>query len=192
MAWFQKLEQCLATSQSRIGNTWAQLATVRGPSSGELAGRPANRTINVRRVNANELSMVSDVRSGKARDVLEGSSKHAELCWLFPEEKTQFRISGRLELVIDGAEREKQWSEFGEMQRKWWAFPPPGSARKESEGGEIADVQVVQGKMPDHYCLCVLRIDFVEVFDQKPDPMHREHHIKAEHSNDWNTQLVHL
>lgn len=189
MAWYKKLEICLEASRDRVGNTWAQLATVRGPSSGNLAGRPANRTVNVRRTSHTQLCLVSDERSGKCRDVLEGSSNHAELCWFFFESKMQFRISGRLEIVTDGIEREEKWAEFGETMRACWAFPTPGSVRKESDQ---PDSNILNGKMPAYFCLCILHVDYVDVFDQNSNPMVREKFTKKPESDAWDRVLVHI
>lgn len=81
--WYSELESCISASSSRVSNRWATLATVRGPAHDEMAGRPANRTINVRSAEITGLKFVSDTRSGKARDVREGTCDQAELCWFF-------------------------------------------------------------------------------------------------------------
>ncbi|KAJ3077136.1 hypothetical protein HDU98_007521 [Podochytrium sp. JEL0797] len=45
------------------------------------------------------LVFAMDVRSGSVEDLLHGS-KFGEVCWIFPESREQFRLSGQLHLVI--------------------------------------------------------------------------------------------
>lgn len=185
--WFTKLEVCLAVSSGRISSTWAQLSTIRGPSNGILSGRPANRTINIRSTTESAFRFVSDTRSGKALDVTEGSSKASEcgeLCWFFPECFTQFRISGKIQIITQGTLREDSWKELNESQKEWWSYPSPGSLRNDSDATEKLDPNII----PDHFCLCEIQPDYVEVFDQRPVPMLREqYHLEGK---EWKSKLV--
>ena len=188
--WFTQLQSCLAASTDRISQRWATIATIRGPLHGELSGRPAVRTVNVRDVSAQGLKFVSDTRSGKARDVGEGPSEYAELCWFFPEKSTQLRISGKLLLNdrTDDAERAEYWASITPEQRVWWAYPAPGSERNEKHGVTV-DSAVVDGNIPEHFCVCTLHPDYVEVLDMSTLPMRREQYT-ADADEKWTCTMV--
>lgn len=187
MSWFSKLEKSREATKDLPGiHTFVQLSTVRGPGSGRLAGRPAIRTVNIRKVSQDELVFISDTRSGKADDVLNGSSKHAEVCWWIPQAQAQFRISGRVEVVLSGPERDELWAEFGPPQRKWFSLPAPGSAW---DAKDAKDMDIVNGAMPPHFCVCKLHVDFVDFFDQKE--YQREQFEKRDGNDEWIVQRVH-
>lgn len=186
MTWYEQLQKCMDASNEQVGTTWAQLATVRGDSSGVLSGRPANRTINVRKFNATGVWFVSDLRSGKADDVLKGNCRFAELCWYFSELKMQFRMSGSLQ--VDTVETAARWAELTPDQRAWWALPKPGSPINEATQRE--NERILDGDMPPHFCVFHLLVDFVDLLDQKPRPMRREQHSKHNKSGEWSLQLV--
>ncbi|KAI8617157.1 pyridoxamine 5'-phosphate oxidase-domain-containing protein [Chytriomyces sp. MP71] len=48
---------------------------------------------------SNVLVFVVDARSGSIEDLIHGS-KFGEICWIFPETRDQFRLSGHLHLVV--------------------------------------------------------------------------------------------
>ncbi len=152
-----------------------------GPASGKLSGRPANRTVHIRKANISGLTILTDLRSKKVDDVLNGASPFSEVCWWFPELGVQFRISGRMEIFSSGTEREEIWKGLGPVQREWFASPTPGSAR-EKQKVDI-DVSIVHGAMPAHFCICKIHVDFVDVFCQAP--ARREQFQKDETTDKW-------
>lgn len=169
-AWFTQLSACLEGAAARPSHRWVQLATVRGPSSADLEGRPAVRTVSIRNATPERMHCVSDMRSGKVDDVLRGASQYAEVCWVFPESNMQFRLSGKLIPENDGEARDAQWEKLPATQRVWWSWPTPGAPR--APAAEFESPPLVSA--PEQFCICVLLVDAVEILNLSDCPFPRE------------------
>lgn len=178
--WRQQLQNSWQASQQRHSRSHAQLSTIRGPSSGSLHGRPACRTVNIRAFHQNKFYFVSDLRSGKANDIQEGPSNFAEICWYFPETKTQFRISGRLNFHSDDAISTDTWASLTDAERKWWTWPSPGEQRASA----CDFVTIVPDAAPSHFCVCRLDADFVDLLHLEHAPFMREKHVLKKGGDD--------
>lgn len=171
--WKEQLHDSLQASQQQLAHSQAQLSTIRGPSSGSLHGRPTCRTVNIRTFHQSKFYFASDLRSGKANDIQEGPSNFAEICWYFPETKTQFRISGRLDFHSDDTISADMWASMTDAERKWWTWPSPGQPR--AKAGDF--VTTVPDIAPPHFCVCRLDADFVDVLHLRRTPFAREKHV---------------
>lgn len=172
-SWDTQLNAAITAAHDRPGYTHATLATVRGPDSEELKGRPSCRTVNVRQFEKRSLYFVSDTRSGKANDVTKGSSTFAELCWYFEEVKKQFRLNGKLVLHRNDTVVLEHWTQLPPFQRTWWSWPHPGTPR-----GAPGEFQVpVPENPPQYFCICELQPDHVDILDLTEAPFVREAHV---------------
>lgn len=152
----------------------AQLSTIRGPSNGRYAGRPAVRTVNIRRITSSSLFFITDTRSGKCHDIDHASSPHAELCCYFPQPSLQFRISGVLAFLPHSHPESQQfWASLYQTQREWWTWPRPGADRAPIDQFEQIEPS---GTAPDNFCVGKLDADFVDVLDLSTVPFMREIH----------------
>lgn len=171
--WTQQLKNSIQASQQNPTNSHAQLSTVRGPSSSNLQGRPACRTVNIRAFRQNKLFFLSDLRSDKANDIKHGKSHFAEICWYFPETKKQFRISGILAFYCDDTTSADMWASITHSERKWWTWPSPGQPRAAACDFETN----VPNTAPPYFCVCALCADFVDVLYLELVPFMREKHV---------------
>lgn len=189
--WGKQLDTAIIAAQDRPGHRLAQLATIRGPGNSQIEGRPSCRTVNIRRCENRKLYFVSDTRSGKANDVINGTSSFAELCWYFPEVKKQFRLNGKVALHQNDMLTQVVWAQLSSFERRWWSWPNPGEPR-----GELSefDVPVPEGA-PAHFCICELDPDYVDVVDLMAAPFMREAHqrestVTDEESKLWKVQML--
>lgn len=174
--WAAQLHTAL---QSLGGNSLAQLATVRSPN-GLLPGRPACRTVNVRSFKEQKLYFLSDLRSGKANDIINGNP-HGELCLFFPQLQHQFRVSGTVSFVSKCEQSNAVWDSLSDRERIWWTWPTPGG----DWAGNKEFKTVPPQEAPDHFCVCELSPDYVEVLDLSKMPFVRECSILDSESTKW-------
>jgi pyridoxamine 5'-phosphate oxidase len=99
-------------------------------------GRPANRTVVFRGflADSHQITMVSDVRSGKFKDL--ESHPWAEVCWYFSRTREQFRLGGRVTVVGENTSdaslqeaRYDAWRGLTDTTRQSFTWPAPGAPR---------------------------------------------------------------
>jgi pyridoxamine 5'-phosphate oxidase len=140
------LSRSIARNAAERSSTWFSLATVRRD------GRPAVRTVVHRGFFRGDegVKIATDARSEKVRDLLAGhtsaspaSSSFAELAWYFPSTREQWRIAGRLSLVLDPAAAEQARvpavldNTLGSGGRRWSGGGGGGGAGAASGAGEV-------------------------------------------------------
>lgn len=128
--WRSPLARALHYNRSLPYARYVQLATVR-PN-----GQPANRTIVFRGFleNSNQLMFVTDARSEKIGQIQQQS--WGEVCWYFPKSREQFRVLGRLTVVMaESSElelstaRQQLWHNLSDGARVQFAWADPGQPR---------------------------------------------------------------
>lgn len=168
--WQKQLEDALEGAKDRAGHRLATLATTRGPESGRLEGRPACRTVNVRKIIDERFYFATDTRSGKADDVENGSSETAELCWWFPECQKQFRLCGTLRLRVGDEMANEMWAAMPPPDRCWWLWPVPGKLL----GARMLFTDRPREDVPYNFCVAELEPDYVDVLNLSEVPFQRE------------------
>jgi pyridoxamine 5'-phosphate oxidase len=128
--WRSPLARALHHNRSLPYARYMQLATVR-PN-----GQPANRTVVFRGFleNSNQLMVVTDARSEKMGQIQQQS--WGEVCWYFPKSREQFRLLGRLTVVMaESSElelstaRQQLWHNLSDAARVQFAWAAPGQPR---------------------------------------------------------------
>lgn len=138
---------------------WLQLATVAAD------GTPRVRTLVFRGwAGPATLELLTDGRSDKTAQLRQQPA--VELCWLLPRSRCQFRLRGRLELLLPEElqrERERHWRQLSAAGRALWGWPPPGAPldRQASWPAELAD----DTPMPACFELLRLAISQVELLE---------------------------
>lgn len=110
------------------------------------------------------------MRAGKVNDVVHGDSEYAELCWYFADVDIQFRFSGKLSVHCSDSVSNDIWNELPSEQRKFWGGPCPGAVWK-------GDVEfAVSEARPEHFGVCSISPDCVDLSDFRSMPFKREIH----------------
>lgn len=187
--WAEELEEARSKSPPP-GALIAQLATIRAAGTA-YAGRPACRTVNIRKVVKDRLLFCSDTRSGKVADVASDNGSSAELCIYLPHAEMQFRLSGILHIITEGEESRSIWESLSDSERIWWAWPTPAQQRSPDSAFDVD----VPTEPPPQFCACLLEPDFADVVYLSNAPFKRVFHYRKEATDGssevtWTTQDV--
>lgn len=159
--------QHLRAAQKREGHAaharWVQLATV------NKDGCPRVRTVVFRGwVGDAQLDLFSDARSSKFSDLIH--QPEAEICWLFPKAKQQYRFRGVIDILRpdnDSDTCHQAWKNLTPRGRAVWTWPPPGSPFDDQDAFSI-NVDDTQ-PLPEHFRILRLAINRAELLDLKGD-----------------------
>ena len=180
--WALKLQNALESQPiPRLG----QLSTIRGGES-IYSGRPACRTIHIRKVERGRVYFVTDTRSGKYVDLTEGESCYGELCAYFPNADVQFRLSCTANIISQCDAAQTFWESMGEREKTFWTWPTPGV----SWAGDEKFGERIPEQAPGHFCICELIPDMVEIFDQNEFPFRREMHVCDQETGKWSIERL--
>ncbi len=170
--WRSPLARSLHRNRSLAYARYLQLATVRAD------GRPANRTVVFRGFleNTNQLKFITDIRSQKAVEI--NLYPWGEICWYFPKTREQFRIAGKLVLVVaeyPDAElctaRGTAWQELSEGARSQFAWPDPGADKADASAFDAASPDAI--KPLPNFCLLLLEPETVDLLELRGEPQNR-------------------
>jgi pyridoxamine 5'-phosphate oxidase len=186
--WRSQLARALHRNRALPNARYVQLATVRPD------GTPANRTIVFRGFLAEHdtLQFVTDRRSEKAEQIHHQAL--GELCWYFPKTREQFRIFGKLTLIVaDTSElslqtiRQTLWQSLSDSARLQFAWPHPKQDR--------ADAPAFQAETPDNraplpnFCALLLNATQVDHLELRGEPQNRWlYHLNA--ASQWTQRAV--
>jgi len=189
--WRTPLAEALYRNRTLAYARYFQLATLRSD------GRPANRTVVFRGFweLTNQLKLITDRRSEKIGQLQ--IQPWAEACWYFPNSREQFRLLGRLRLVMDGepdAELSKarllQWQELSDAARLQFAWPDPKQPRVESGFEPL----LPDPKQPlDNFCLLLFDPVEVDHLELQGEPQNRSLYRVLDSSKsrqDWQIEAV--
>lgn len=179
--WRPPLRAALHREGRSSNSRWLQLATVASD------GTPRVRTLVFRGWSAPAiLDLFTDGRSDKASELRNLSI--AEICWLLPRARSQFRLRSRLcqlpaeELLI---QRQHHWRKLTPSARALWGWPEPGIPL-ELEADfpqELGDTT----PMPNHFELMSFEVFQVELLELGGQP-HRRRRWRA--TSAWSEELL--
>lgn len=155
---------------------WLQLATVASD------GSPRVRTLVFRGWrDGSSLELFTDARSSKLEDL--AAEPRAELCWLLPKARCQFRLQGvalRLEPETQRTREQQHWTQLRPEGRALWGWPSPGQPLEETAHfpSSIPDGTPT----PDSFVLLTLEIHQVELLELTSSPHRRRRWIA---DNGW-------
>ena len=146
---------------------WLQLATV------AVDGTPRVRTLVFRGWGGPaSLDLLTDSRSSKAAELEHQPA--AELCWLLPKARCQFRLRGRHLLLPQEQDQEQRlrlWRQLTPSGRSLWAWPPPGQPLDRSAPFPSALEEGLD--QPESFLLLRFELSQVELLELGPQPHHR-------------------
>ena len=173
--WRTPLARALHRNRALVYARYFQLATLHPD------GRPANRTVVFRGFwePTNQLKIIADRRSEKIGQLQ--SQPWAEACWYFPKTREQFRLSGRLTLVLDNepdanlaAARQMQWQVLSDAARIQFAWPEPKQSRSDSGSDSGFEPPPPDPLEPlDSFCLLLLNPVEVDHLELRGEPQAR-------------------
>lgn len=155
---------------------WLQLATVASD------GSPRVRTLVFRGWrDVSTLELFTDARSSKVEDL--AVEPRAELCWLLPKARCQFRLRGvALKLAPETQQEREQahWMQLRPEGRALWGWPAPGQPLEATAHFPSA---IPDGTpTPDSFVLLSLEIHQVELLELTGSPHRRRRWIA---NNGW-------
>lgn len=119
--WRPLLKAACQREGRSVSARWLQLATV------SADGKPRVRTLVCRGwADADQLDLFSDGRSSKINDLHHQPA--AELCWLFPKARQQYRLRGTMRLITthdDPQACQAAWEGLTATGRAVWGWPTP-------------------------------------------------------------------
>lgn len=182
--WRSLLSRALHLHRSQPQSRYFQLATV------TPVGLPCNRTVVFRGfyLETNTLQIVTDTRSEKIAHI--EHQPWGEICWYFAKTRDQFRLSGKLSLVLVSERdvklqqaRYATWKNLSEAGRAQFAWPYPKQSRSEDKSDFIVGA-LDEDKPLDNFCLVLFEPQQVDHLQLKGDPQNRSLYILDE-SGDW-------
>ena len=119
--WRPLLRAAMQREGRSVAARWVQLATT------GRDGAPRVRTLVFRGwAGADQLELFSDQRSEKVTELANDGA--AELCWLFPKARQQFRLRGKVTLITATEQPElcqQRWRNLSDTGRAVWGWPTP-------------------------------------------------------------------
>ena len=205
--WRSHLAHALHAHRHQPESRYLQLATV------NVHHRPTNRTVVFRGFwqETNWLKFITDTRSQKFAHIQH--QPWAEACWYFPKTREQFRIAGKLHIIVAPdltssqspdqltdiaherliASRVQQWRELSVAARLQFAWPTPRSLRESDKVTEQAlfhpsapDAQ----NPPDNFCVFLLIPDQVDYLRLRGEPQNRYLYSWLPEQESWQIQEV--
>ena len=165
--WRPLLRAALQREGRSVAARWIQLATI------GRDGTPRVRTVVVRGwAGGNQLELFSDQRSEKVKELT--NEEAAELCWLFPKARQQFRLRGRIELITPAEQADlcqQRWQQLSDTGRAVWGWPTPADPLHRSAA--FPEQLSETSPLPDHFVVLRLHVDSVEQLNLGPHPHQR-------------------
>ena len=166
--WRTSLENNLLQHAHLPFSNFVQMATVRPD------GRPANRTLTFRFfISEDRLLFTADARTEKTQQI--NCNPWAEACWYFTESRTQFRLSGKLNAVVDSMDqelvqtRQRTWHERTDVSRQSFTWPAAGKPLSASESFS----QPCPAQAPETFALLIFTPERVERLNLHSQPHER-------------------
>ena len=165
--WRPLLRAALQREGRSVSARWVQLATT------GRDGTPRVRTLVFRGwTGGNQLELFTDQRSEKVRELNNDAS--AELCWLFPKARQQFRLRGMIQLITPAEQADlcqQRWQQLSDTGRAVWGWPTPAKPLDPSAAfpEQLSDTS----PLPDHFVVLRLQVETVERLNLRPHPHQR-------------------
>ena len=179
--WRPLLRAALQREGRSVAARWVQLATT------GRDGTPRVRTLVFRGwAGGNQLELFSDQRSEKVKELTNVGA--AELCWLFPKARQQFRLRGRIELITPAEQADlcqQRWQQLSDSGRSVWGWPTPADPLHRSAA--FPEELKETSPLPDHFVVLRLQVDSVERLNLGPHPHERTRWSATTH---WQEQAL--
>ncbi|WP_342596990.1 Npun_F5749 family FMN-dependent PPOX-type flavoprotein [Cyanobacterium aponinum UTEX 3222] len=183
------LQKALHKNRSQVFSKYIQLATI------TKEGYPANRTVVFRGFleNSNVIQIITDTRSEKYSHLQ--TNPVAEICWYFAKTREQFRIRGKIDLVIGNNNnltwqkaRQNTWNNLSKNGKEQFYWDTPGEEKIEKEKEE--QIPIIDEKTPpENFCLLLLNPDKVDHLELRGNPQNR-HLYTLQDNNQWSYTAV--
>ena len=165
--WRPLLRAALQREGRSVAARWVQLATT------GRDGTPRVRTLVVRGwAGGNQLELFSDQRSEKVKELSVNGA--AELCWLFPKARQQYRLRGRIDLITPAEQAdlcERRWQQLSDTGRAVWGWPTPADPLDHSAA--FPEHLSETSPLPEHFVVLRMNVDSVERLNLGPHPHQR-------------------
>lgn len=180
--WRQNLVKSLHQSKSMPESRYFQMATI------DAQGFPCNRTVVYRGITEhNQIEVISDTRSDKFNHL--SNNPISQLCWYFSKTREQYRFTCRASIVTlrDGPDMLKShWAKLSDAGKKQFLWGRPGTPRNT---GAPLNIEGDFNCIPEHFCVILLSVEFVDYLSLRGNPQYREQHHKDAEGN-WVCQSV--
>ena len=121
---------------------------------------------------ADQLELFSDQRSEKVMELANDGA--AELCWLFPKARQQYRLRGKVKLITATEQPElcqQRWQKLSDTGRAVWGWPTPADPLDPT--GAFPEQLAETAPLPEHFVVLRLHVDTVERLNLGPHPHQR-------------------
>jgi pyridoxamine 5'-phosphate oxidase len=146
---------------------WLQLASIAAD------GTPRVRTLVFRGwAGGSSLDLLTDGRSAKAADLEHQPA--AELCWLLPRARCQFRLRGQRAMLPPGLEereRRRHWQGLSPSGRALWGWPEPAAPL--DAAAAFPRELPPETPLPEHFTLLRFALHQVELLELGVHPHRR-------------------
>ena len=179
--WRPLLRAALQREGRSVAARWVQLATTGGD------GNPRVRTLVFRGWSGmDQLELFSDQRSEKVKELSRDAS--AELRWLFPRARQQYRLRGRIDLITPAKHADlcqHRWQQLSDTGRAVWGWPTPADPLDHSAA--FPDQLSETSPLPEHFVVLRLNVVSVERLNLGPHPHQR---TRWTATTRWQEQLL--
>ena len=173
--WRPLLRAAMQREGRSVAARWVQLATT------GRDGGPRVRTLVFRGwAGADQLELFSDQRSEKVTELANDGA--AELCWLFPKARQQYRLRGKVTLITATEQPElcqQRWQKLSDTGRAVWGWPTPADPLEPTAA--FPDQLAETAPLPEHFVVLRLQVISVERLNLGPHPHQRTR---------WNTDTL--
>ena len=147
--WRPLLRAAMQREGRSVAARWVQLATT------GRDGAPRVRTLVFRGwAGADQLELFSDQRSEKVTELANDGA--AELCWLFPKARQQYRLRGKVKLITATEQPElcqQRWQKLSSTGRAVWGWPTPAAPLDPTAA--FPDQLAETAPLPEHFVVPV-------------------------------------
>ena len=165
--WRPLLRAAMQREGRSVAARWVQLATT------GRDGTPRVRTLVFRGwAGADQLELFSDQRSEKVTELANDGA--AELCWLFPKARQQYRLRGKVKLITATEQPElcqQRWQKLSDTGRAVWGWPTPADPLDPTAAFPYQLAETAP--LPEHFVVLRLQVIGVERLNLSPHPHQR-------------------
>ena len=165
--WRPLLRAAMQREGRSVSARWVQLASM------GRDGTPRVRTLVFRGwAGGDQLELFSDQRSEKVKELADAGA--AELCWLFPKARQQYRLRGNVQLIAPVEQPElcqQRWQQLSDTGRAVWGWPTPAAPL--DSAAAFPEQLSETSPTPDHFMVLRLKVDTVERLNLGTHPHQR-------------------
>jgi pyridoxamine 5'-phosphate oxidase len=179
--WRPLLRAAMQREGRSVAARWLQLATT------GLDGAPRVRTLVFRGWSGmHQLELFSDQRSEKVKELSNDGA--AEVCWLFPKARQQYRLRGKVKLITATEQPElcqQRWQKLSDTGRAVWGWPTPADPL--DPAAAFPEKLSETTPLPEHFVVVRLQVNSVERLNLGAHPHQR---TRWSADTDWREQTL--